>query len=160
MKLIVLMLIALCATDAHGQGKPNFTGTWQLDVLRSRLDPKSDVKSATLKIDLADPKLKIDMNLQTGKGPRAYVLDLRTDGTASEQTIDGQTCKAVANWGTITGERLRLEITCPNAAGAVTRTREMKLGDKGKMLTTVFVEKDQHGERRSNEFFIRDEGKL
>jgi len=158
-KLLVLILMALFGSAAVAQNKPNFTGTWQLDVLRSRLDPKSDVKSATMKIDLADPKLKIEMNVQTGRGPRAHVFELQTDGTESEQTIDGRTCKAAARWGTITGERLRLEITCSGGAAPMVTTREMKLGDKGKMLTTMLIEKDEHGQRRSNEFFIRDDGK-
>jgi hypothetical protein len=154
-KLIELVLAGVLGSAAIAQTRPNFTGDWKLDALRSRLDPKSDVKNETMNIDHADPKLKIEMNVQTGHGQRAYVLDLQTDGTESQQTIEGQPCKAVVRWGTRTGERLRIETTCPSDAGTVTTTREMKLGSKGKMLTTTLVVKDGSGQRKSYEFFTK-----
>jgi len=157
--LIELVLVSGFAAAALAQTRPNFTGEWKLDVLRSRLDPKSDVKSATMKIEHAEPRLRIDMNVQTGHGQQAFLLDLQTDGTESRQMIEERPCKAIARWGTRTGERLRIETTCPSGAATVVTTREMKLGGKGKVLTTILVVKDERGQRKSYEFLTKEEGK-
>ena len=151
--VVELILIAGLGTALCAQTKPNFSGVWKLDVLRSRIDPKSDIKAETMKIEHAEPKLKIEMDAELKNGKRDYVVDLQTDGAESQTTMEGQSCKAVARWGTRTGERLILEITCPNG---LVSTREMKLGSKDKMLTTTLVIKDARGKRKSYEFFTKE----
>ncbi len=153
--LLKLALLGSLTIVSLAQTKPNFSGEWKLDTMRSRLDPKADWKSATMKIDHAEPKIKIDMDADTGHGRRQYTLDLQTDGTESQQTIDGNSCKTIAHWGTRTGERLQIDTTCAAGSGTIVTSREMKLGSKGKILTTILSIKDGKTQKRSYEFYTK-----
>jgi hypothetical protein len=151
-----LLLFALLAALAPAQTKTNFTGNWKLDVERSRLDPKVEVKSEAIRIDHAEPKLKIGMNVDNGHGAQEYTLDLKTDGTETRQTIDGKPCTASARWGYGTGERLEIETTCTDGSATVGTTRELKLSGTGGILTSVLAVKDAQGQTKSYEFFTKE----
>lgn len=146
----------LLATAAFAQTKPDFTGTWTLDTLRSRLEKGWDVKALTLKIEQNEPNITLDTTRIPKKGNEVqYKLTLNTDGTEVQETIDGQPCTASATWGPYTGERLIVKTKCTGSNGEVTRVREMKVGSKGKMLTTVLTTTDSTGSHKSYEFYTK-----
>ena len=143
--------VALVATE-----KPNFSGTWELDPLISRFNKEVPApKSRTLKIELHEPKLHVEIKTETKEGVQNEMFDLTTDGTEVKQTSSGKTYTASAFWGDIDGTRLVLIINQQTPNGTVTTTRVMKIGTQGKMLTTVLTVADSSGEHEANEFYVR-----
>ncbi len=57
--------------------------------------------------------------------------------------------------GTQTGERLDIEMKCESTDGPVVTTRVLKLGSKGKVVTTVLTIRDKGGQKRGYEFFTK-----
>lgn len=155
--LLFALLFSAAGVTASAQTKSNFTGNWTMDFERSRLDPKSDVKGASMKIAHDGPHLKINWAVDTGHGPQAYTLDVQTDGHESRQTVDGQPCKTTAKWEDASGERMMIASTCTGADGvSVLRTHELKLSNEGKMLTTTVMVKNAQGSMKSYEFFTKE----
>lgn len=148
---------ALLASAAVAQEKPDFTGTWTLDTLRSRLDKGRDVKALTMKIEQNEPNIKLQTTRVPKKGEAVqYTLDLNTDGTEVQETIDGQPCTASATWGPYKGERLIVKTKCTGPNGEMTRVREMKVGSERKMMTTVLTATDRTGAHQSYEFYTKE----
>src|SRR5579883_3221224 len=81
-------LFAALSTAIFAQTKPNFTGDWKMDTLRSRLDEKSTTKAATMKIDHAEPALKIALITETDKGSLKHDYALKTDGSETRHTLE------------------------------------------------------------------------
>ncbi len=152
------LIIAALSTSAimAAATKPDFSGSWQLDPLRSRYDAKVPApKSGSLIIEHSDPNVRIELTTMTAKGPEHYSFELTTDGTEVSKTIDGKPYTALAHWGDINGTRLVLTIKQETPSGTVETSRMMRLGDKGKILTTVLTIKDSSGQRKANEFYTK-----
>ncbi len=160
MNRTIWMLIAIAATSvilaAAPKPKPDFSGTWQLDTLRSRYNAKVPApKSATLIIEQRGSNLRIALKTVTVKGPQDYDFELAVDGVEVSKTTDGQPYTALARWGDIDGTRLVLTIKHETPTGAMETSRLMRLGDKGRILTTVLTIKDSSGKRKANEFYTK-----
>jgi hypothetical protein len=123
--------------------------------MRSRFDKNFSLKSATLHISHQEPKITIDLSSIGGDGPSAYKLETTTDGVQTTQTLGGAQCGVKAEWGTRTGERLILELNCERPTGSVITTRELKLGSKGKMITTVLTVEEKGRKLRAYEFYTK-----
>lgn len=152
----VWAMAAALATGALAQKKkPDFSGTWKLDLLRSRLDNIPDLKGSVIKIEHHEPKIHIEITTVTGQGETSEAFDLATDGVEGKQTIGGQPCAASVQWDVWSGSRLVLTVKCGPPEGMVVTTRRMTLGDKGRMLTTVLTVKDKTGEKKGYGFYIK-----
>ncbi|MGA2329626.1 MAG: hypothetical protein ABSH05_25505 [Bryobacteraceae bacterium] len=152
----VWVMAAAFATGALAQKKPDFSGTWKLDLLRSRLDDVPGLKSSVIKIEHHEPKIHIEITTVTHQGETSEAFDLTTDGVESKQTIGGQPCAASAQWDSWSGNRLVLTVKCQPPEGAVVTTRRMKLGDKDRMMTTVLTVKDKTGEKKGYGFYVKE----
>jgi hypothetical protein len=151
------MVVAAGAAAFAAGKKPDFSGTWKLDPLRSRFNKRLPAPaSATLIIEHREPKLHIEIKTVAGGATQDHVFDLTTDGTEAKEAASGGACTASAHWGDISGTRLVLTIKQPTAGGTVTETRVMKLGSSRKMITTVLTVQDQSGKRKANEFYTRE----
>lgn len=137
--------------------KPDFSGTWQLDPLRSRFNQEVPApKSMTLTIEHHEPKLHIEIRSETRGGTQDHVFDLTTDGTEAKQTVSGETCTASVSWGDLDGTRLVLTIKQQSANGSVVTSRVMRRGTEGKILTTVLDVQSSGGTHEAYEFYARE----
>ena len=155
MTRLMLVLALIAAPVAICQEEPNFTGTWALDVQMTRFNGVEPPKALILKIDHREPQMTIATEAETKAGPTTELFQLATDGTAGECEGDGHSAVAAAHWDRWTGERLVWTVTCDTAQGQVEISRRAKLGDKGKILTSVATIKTPAGERKNYEFFVR-----
>ncbi len=155
MKKTFLAGIPLIFTSLLCAGaRPDFTGTWKLDELRSRAD-KLPVKVVELKIEQHEPAIRITLIKDAHKGGASEVLALVTDGTEHPQDIDGQPATVTAHWDQFTGDHLVLELRQKSGGQDVVTTRRLKLGDKGKILTTVCTIQKDSAETKAYEFFVK-----
>lgn len=92
--LLSLLLVTLCLAQGGGKrlgrlSKPNFSGTWVLDINESDLDgPKSNLiyDSLTLIISHQDPELKITRKIAKKKKERSQEIVYYTDGRGEKNS--------------------------------------------------------------------------
>jgi len=101
-----------------------------------------------------DPKILMESTPDPSGGPFSYRLEAKTDGVEARQIIGERPCAVVTKWGTRTGERLTVEMTCEGQDGPVVTTRVLKLGSKGKTLTTILTIRAKGGQKQANEFYM------
>jgi hypothetical protein len=155
MTRLLLMLALIAAPAAVCQDKPNFSGTWSLDLQMTRFNGVEPPKALVLKIDHQEPLIRIATETETKAGMTTESFQLATDGTTGECEVGGHPVVAAAHWDQWTGERLVWTVKRNTADGQVEISRRAKLGDKGKILTTVATIKTPAGERKYYEFFVR-----
>jgi hypothetical protein len=77
----VALLLALVAASARAQGaKPDFSGTWQLDIAKSELGPMPPPDSIVSVIDHQDPKLVVKTTQKSSMGEFTNERNITTDG--------------------------------------------------------------------------------
>jgi hypothetical protein len=148
--IVFVALFAISVAGIRAAEKPNLSGTWKLDPLRSRFDAIPAPKSGLLKIEHQEPKIHIAVEMAGKRGDTTQVLDLTTDGAEQKVTIAGQSATADAYWED--DRHLVVEVK----HGEQTETRRMNLGDKGKMLTTVLSLKDPSGQKSAYGFYVKE----
>ncbi len=89
------------AAKLSGGAKPNFSGTWKLNVAKSDFGVIPGPESRTDIIDHSDPSLKVSVKEEGPQGKRDYALVMSTDGKEnvnnpgieikSTATIEGST---------------------------------------------------------------------
>jgi hypothetical protein len=81
-------------------------------------------------------------------------LDLTTDGTEQKVTIGGEAAVADAYWED--DRHLVVEVKRDTTGGRQVESRRMNLGEKGKMLTTIFSLKDPSGQKNAYGFYVKE----
>ena len=145
---LAILFISL-SFAAWAPQRPNFTGTWKIDAERSRIDAVPALKNTVLKIDQQDSKVVVT-TMNGDRKPDTF--ELPTDGAEQKVTIDNQPATARASWD---DERLVLTITRETPTGPVTETRSAKLSDTGKTMSTIYILKDNTGEKRGYGFYVK-----
>ena len=148
-RFCLAILFILLNFAAWALQRPNFTGTWKIDAERSRIDAVPTLKNSVLKIDQQDTKVVVT-TLNGDRKPDTF--ELPTDGAEQKVTIDNQPATARASWD---DERLLLTITRETPTGPVTETRSAKLSDTGKTMSTIYILKDNTGEKRGYGFYVK-----
>ena len=151
----VLAALALAAL-MPAESRPDFSGTWKLDTLRSRFDSKAKPpKSATLTLEQHGTTLRLDLVSEGGALPEKCDFELPIDGTEVQAAGSGGTYSASAQWGNIDGTHLILVIKRNSPEGTVVTSRQMKLGEDQRILTTVLTTTDTAGDKKAYEFYNR-----
>jgi hypothetical protein len=112
--------------------KPNFTGDWKLNVDKSEFGPFPPPTSMTMKIEHADPDMKVASSQSGQQGDISYDAKYSTDGKETANTIGPMEMKSTAVW-----EADDLIVTTKfeaNGAEIVIKSK-WTLSQEGKVLT-------------------------
>ena len=124
---------AAAAGIAANGAKPNYSGTWKLNVSKSDFGPIPGPDSRTDVIDHQDPMLKVSTSQDGGpQGKQEFTLSITTDGKESTNTPGGLEVKSIGGWETnnlVVNTKLKLQ---DNDIGIKTI---WLLSDDGKTLT-------------------------
>jgi hypothetical protein len=174
-----MAVVCLFAFGAFAQKAPNFSGTWTLDVSKSKLGDRNNIESQTLTVTQSDKDIKYEtatkrtappagsgggggMGGGGGRGgdmPATFTLDgkdIKMDmpgpgGTTSPATMNGK-------WD---GSKLVLttvrSFTNPQTGEAITSTTKQtwELGADGKSLTITSDSTSPRGTNSSTRVFTK-----
>jgi len=122
---LTCLSICLAALAWPQPPRPNFTGTWKLNVAASTHPPTSEVD----RIDHRDPVIIIT---PTGRGDASRSIEDRTDGEELRDKVVTSGRIRAAHWE---GNQLVLETKTPNYGGMNGLCREvMSLSEDGKVM--------------------------
>jgi hypothetical protein len=152
-KLAVLtssvIFVACVLVFAQG-GKPDFSGTWNLDKEKSEMGggpgggPRMAAPSMT--IDHKDPELMIKRKLEVQGEERTQELKYTTDGKPNtNQGFRGRTINSKTTWE---GSKLVTEATRETPQGTIETKEIYSLSEDGKILTIEMNRKDAGGAGR------------
>jgi hypothetical protein len=87
---------------ASSGAKPNFSGTWKLDVSKSDFGVLPPDNSRTFVIDHSDPVLKVAVSADTAQGKQDFTLNYTTDGKEAANSFGGLEMKSIMGWESAT----------------------------------------------------------
>jgi hypothetical protein len=122
------------STPAASGAKPNFSGTWKLNVAKSDFGVMPPPEFRTDIIDHSEPALKVTTSTNGAEGKQDFTITLTTDGKEAVNTIMGSEVKSVAAWEgptLVVTSKLRFNDT------DVTIKSVYVLGEDGKTLNVV-----------------------
>jgi hypothetical protein len=94
--------LGLSATLASQQkkpaAKPNFSGTWKVNIEKSTFDPSPTPKSLTYKIEHQELALKLTSTRVDDEAEDTVVLKLTTDGQETMNVVRGIDVKSKITW--------------------------------------------------------------
>ena len=93
----------LAASPAAQAAKPNFTGTWTLDVSKSDFGPSPPPESMVMVVEHKDPAIKIKSTQKTAEGEVVNDRSLTIDGKPNTNNIkmvggDAQKVTSTSKW--------------------------------------------------------------
>jgi len=130
-----LLAAALIVVGAplRAQQKPNFSGNWKMNPMKSNWGGAPAPGSFTRKIVHGEPSISIDEEQDTPAGLQQTARKMTTDGKESTFDVGGADVKATANWE---GSTTLLLVTRVDLVGVSYKDR-MSLSADGKTLTSV-----------------------
>src|SRR6266571_3218363 len=88
----------LLSLSGYAQTKPNFTGTWKLNVGKSDFGPVAGPSSRTDVITHTADAIKDEVASEGDQGKVNYTINMKTDGTESMVHAGGRDVKISAKW--------------------------------------------------------------
>lgn len=131
-RLFPAALLALGLGIAPAQAKPNFSGTWKLNVSKSDFGPIPAPDSQEQKINQEDPSMKVNVAEKGQMGDLNFDLSYTTDGKECTNTVAGNEFKSVANWD---GNDLVIDTKGSFDGNDFTAKDRWTLSEDGKTLT-------------------------
>lgn len=161
-KLVIGCAVAvLCLLQiAPALAKPDFSGTWVMDVNRSFSNPPG--LEQTLTVVHSGDQIKVDARIKTQQGEQTinetYTLDGKETEFAPPGTQPGAKGKRKAMWlpdgrGAVIDD----VVTTDSANGPVTRKtmRKWTLSSDGRTLTVDYYFDDQRGSFEAKRVFVK-----
>ncbi|HEY6392112.1 MAG TPA: hypothetical protein VIX89_12585 [Bryobacteraceae bacterium] len=78
--LVAALTVTAFAASLAAQSKPNFSGTWKLNVSKSEFGPLPSPDSRTDVIEHNDPVLKVSTSAESAQGKQNFNVTYTTDG--------------------------------------------------------------------------------
>jgi hypothetical protein len=130
--LVTTLGVFALAASLAAQSKPNFSGTWTMNVAKSDFGPLPPSNSRVDVIDHNDPVLKVHTTDDGAQGKQDYIITIPTDGKEVTNNAGGLEVKNTAKWeasGLVVGTKLDFQGT------EVTIRSVWTLSADGKTLT-------------------------
>ena len=128
--LVAALVVA--AVPVGAQQKPNFSGNWKMNQVKSDFGAAPAPDTFTRKIVHAEPSISIDEVQGSPLGEQATSRKLTTDGKEGTFDAGGAQVKATAKW-----EGDTLVVVSTVAAIGISYNDRMSLSPDGKVLTSV-----------------------
>jgi len=119
-------------TPAANGAKPNFSGTWKLDVTKSDFGVLPPDNARTDVIEQTDSAMKVSVSQDAADGKRDYVLNLTTDGKEAVNNAGGLELKSTV---TFEGANLVMSTKLKFQDNDVSIKDVWQLSEDGKTLT-------------------------
>jgi hypothetical protein len=130
--IIAALFVTAFATSMFAQSKPNFSGTWKLNVAKSDFGPMPGPDSQVDVIDHNDPVLKDALTQESAQGKINATISYATDGKEVTNQVGPREIKSIATWE---GSNLVVNSKTTFNDSEVTIKSVWSLSDDGKTLT-------------------------
>jgi len=133
--IIAALSVTAFATSMFAQTKPNFSGTWKLNVAKSDFGPLPAPDSRTDVITHNEPTIKIDVDSKGGQGDFAGTINYTTDGKECVNHMgEGNEIKTKLTWD---GDDLVGDSAGSYEGNDFTAKDRWTLSDGGKTMTVT-----------------------
>ena len=130
--LSITFLIALPLITVAAQQKPDFSGTWKLNVAKSDFGALPGPQSRTDVITHKDPSLSDSVTVESEEGKQQYTANYTTDGKEATNKIGTRDVKTAVKWS---GSSLALSSKFTYEGADVAGESTWSLSADGKVLT-------------------------
>src|SRR5713226_6378521 len=96
--IFTVLTVSALAASLVAQSKPNFSGTWKLNVAKSDFGPLPAPESRTDVIEHSDPNLKDVVSAQGAQGKQDFTANYTTDGKEVTNKMGPREVKSTASW--------------------------------------------------------------
>jgi hypothetical protein len=153
----IFTVVAFVASVASlaAQSKPNFTGTWKLNVAKSDFGVLPPSNGRTDVIDHQEPNLKDNVSDDGAQGQQNYTLSMTTDGKEAINNPGGLDMKSTAAWA---ANNLVVNAKLQFQGSDVSIKTTWALSDDGKTLTENVHLESPMGETDQKMIFEKQEG--
>lgn len=153
--IVSAFIVLALAASVSAQSKPNFSGTWKLNVAKSDFGVLPPSNGRTDIIDHQDPNLKDTVSDDAAQGQQNYTLSMTTDGKEAINKPGGLEMKNVATWD---ASNLMVNTKLQFQGSDVTIKTSWALSADGKTLTESAHFESQMGETDQKLIFEKQEG--
>jgi len=153
--IFTTVALIVFAASLAAQSKPNFSGTWKLNVAKSDFGVLPPSNGRTDVIDHQDPTLKDTVSNDAADGKQEYTLTMTTDGKEAINKPGGLEMKNVATWD---ASNLSVNTKLQFQGSDVTIKTTWALSEDGKTLTESAHYESQLGETDQKLIFEKQEG--
>jgi len=132
--ILTVGAMLLCVPELCAQARRNFSGTWKMNMEKSKLSDGNPITYYTefiQEIDHREPKLQITEKIKSSDGDRNVVWKLDIDGREYDAKVVDVPAKISANWD---GDRLITRISGEDWKVV----RKSKMAEDGKAITSEF----------------------
>jgi hypothetical protein len=117
---------------AQSQAKPNFSGTWKVNVAKSDFGALPAPDSQTDQITHQEPDLKLHVAQSGQMGEMNYDAVYSTDGKEATNTVNGNVFKSTLKWD---GDDLSIDTKGSFGGNEFTAKDRWTLSEDGKTIT-------------------------
>jgi hypothetical protein len=131
-RLTVAVLVLCGGAILAGPSRPDFSGTWKLNLTKSNLGPLPPPSAMTIAIVQKYPELEVNTKISGGpEGDLDYDATYATDGKETVNRLGGHDARSKAHWE---GSTLAVETRADFGGGDVDVRSRWALSEGGKVL--------------------------
>ncbi len=130
--IVAVLSVTAFAASLVAQSKPNFSGTWKLNVAKSDFGPLPGPDSRVDVIEHSDPAIKINTNQEGAQGKIEATINYTTDGKEVTNHVGPREIKSTVVWD---GSNLVVNSKLTFQDNDVTIKNVWTLSEDGKTLT-------------------------
>ncbi len=152
MRKLSLLVAAFSLAAFCQEGKPNFSGTWELQVEKSDFGPLPSPQSQITVVEHKDSKVKVSVTAKTPQGDRNSERLMTTDGQENTNQVGGSEWKSTTRW---VEKQLVTDAAFELQGNKVKLNDKWQLSDDGKTLTMNRTYKSDMGEAEQKLVYAR-----